>query len=336
MTPAAALLRNRAKLLAACEGLKVSFGGGAGDRDLYIAFRPTPDEARLAKIRKAFAAVIPGVKPHWNGVFFPFVDLRSNRADKYIERIAAAMPRYARARKFAASVVVLKTIESLFLRGKDADIETLIGILDRVATKAAGNPAELTAAIAKLVKPRRLLAYKPGNYAYIPDDWPCEDDGTRMDLVVQIPRTGLIALPDGVVLVQLFRGPSLTTAIRSYTRLPKKRGRTKPLTLAPGKADRSVPDYDALPKAILKLCEQVNPLVPRDAYAAASAAFVKAPKAWSFSGGWPRWLEEPNRKFAKAEFLFQLGSERAVDWGDSGVIHVFATKHGLELSFATA
>jgi hypothetical protein len=319
-SPVTALFRHRDLLRRAGEGAKLSITCTADSQSAYVAVkRASPGQ--LAQIQKAFARTIPKVKPTWNGVQFPFIDLRGRRAEAYLTRISEALPRQGRGRGMAPSVLVMGVVERLFLGGKDEDVEKLIVVLggDPAPPQKADASVKkraLEELLATLVKRRRLIRFKAAKpsatethlrgpaYVEAAEAWPTED-GEPLALFMQIRRGGFIALPKGVELLQIFSsGTSLR--VKTCARLrPKHEVRrpdvkTKAFALV-AVEDGSVPDYDELPKIaagkrIVKLCEAINPLVPRDAYVAASARFMKHPDAWSFAGGWPRWLEEPAGK----------------------------------------
>src|SRR4051812_23741664 len=107
-----ALLLHRARLLAAFkrEGVKrVSIEGSTNDREAYLKLEFPRDEgsreARTARLQKALRRLMPLAKPTWDGVVFPLLDLRGNRAEAHAERILAAFPRYRAGR--AAPVLVV-------------------------------------------------------------------------------------------------------------------------------------------------------------------------------------------------------------------------------------
>lgn len=346
--PIAALLRNRVRLLDALAGASFSLQRTVDSRGASLILR-APDSETLARVQKAFAKAIPKTVRTGLGVEFPFADLRGRRADEYLQRIRETFPRLGRKNDRVADVLVFRVIDAFFRKGKDADVEKLIGILGgepAVVTRASPNSLEVE--VSKLVKKRTLLRFERGTvsvtsshlrgpgYFEEGETWPL-DDGKPMELVLQLAKGGPVALPRGVALLQIFFGPSLEPLVKTYARLsPKRQVRPPHVAKKPfairGAEDGSVPDFDELPKKIQKLCAAVNPLVPEDAYAAAAKRHVREPAAWSFSGGWPRWLEEPRRPRKASEFLFQVGSQRnvALNWADSGVIHVFGGSGGID------
>jgi hypothetical protein len=230
-----------------------------------------------------------------------------------------------------------------------AELKTILGRIVRPRTalslRKAPDPPPDT----------RFLSHFHGEPYFEPgESWPLDRKTKQpLALVCQIVQGPSLQMPADIAVLQLFvddaslpfRTEDPGWLVKTYAAInPRSTVRIAPppglerkkLLTVEAEGDGSLRDYGNLVwgpglrptrdgRRVKELCEQLNELVPGDAYEEAAGEHVRKPQAWTFLGGYPRWVQGEGPERRGYEFLIQIGSDPELDlrWGDSGAVYVF-------------
>lgn len=260
----------------------------------------------------------------------------------------------------APHLTVSNAFADLYPNGSDEDLRDLFGLVaeaDRGPVRASkGSAKKLAAATDAVAEERLVFGFEKAKdlhlrsnlfgtpYATKGETWPVNPSTqTPLTFVCQITEPRV--LPKGIACVQIFydfeniafsdEDPGVL--VKHYKALDRYVPIAAPESEHGGKAivftkDASLPgfgdllfiyDANAACKKLVAVCQEIDRRADRDVYERERKRRMKHRDAWSFAGGFPRGVQDPP---PKKGFLFQLGSDRHLEWPGAGAVYVHYVK----------